>query len=288
VSRSPRSQPEGTLRDRRLEEAEAERRVWLANADQKEARGLAKLERGHYAEASKLLLEALKIYEAYEHEDGILSAAQYLGIALYERGDIERAVKIWEEMLDRGWNGPTIHGLLVRHYSERGDMEQVDRLTRKLAETAADRRPTPRPEREGAGKELSKRRSSGGDRSHILIADNDDEARNVLARLLRMEGHDVSEAADGEGALRAVMESPPDLLLLDVYMPKLSGVDVLFQMRQAGVQTPTIVISGVADASMVRDALVLGADFMQKPIFIEKLRPRIREQLEGAAPDQEA
>lgn len=279
VSDSRRSDPVAHRLGRNGDDAEAERRVWLRNADRMEAQGLGKLERGHYEEASDLLLDALKIYEAYEHDDGILSAAQYLGIALYELGDPDRAVKIWEEMLSRGWSGPTIYGLLVRHYSERGRIEEVDRLTRRLRETASDRRPGPASQTGPFAAKRPARSGSSGAGTRILLADNDDETRDVLARLLRMEGHAVSEAADGEEALSAVLADPPDLVLLDVYMPKRSGVDVLYQMRQAGVQTPTIVISGVADASMVRDAVVLGAEFMQKPIFIEELRACIREQL---------
>lgn len=260
------------------DEAETERRVWLRNADRMEAQGLGKLERGHYEAAGDLLLSALKIYEAYEDDEGSLSAAQYLGVALYEQGHPDRAVKIWEEMLSRGWSGPTIYGLLVRHYSERGETEAVERVTRELRLNSAERRASVRRTGESTGQTRARTPPSDA-ATRILLADNDDETRDVLARLLRMDGHTVSEAADGEEALSAVLADSPDLVVLDVYMPKRSGVDVLYQMRQNGVQTPAIVISGVADASMVRDAVVLGADFIQKPIFIDELRACIQEQL---------
>ena len=106
--------------------------------------------------------------------------------------------------------------------------------------------------------------------------------REVLGRMIKFQGYAVTYAEDGDEALRAIFDSAPNLILLDIYMPKQSGLDVLYRMRAEGISIPVIVISGGSYVSMVRDAKLLGARFAPKPINFEKLEETIRELLDTA------
>jgi CheY-like chemotaxis protein len=104
-----------------------------------------------------------------------------------------------------------------------------------------------------------------------LVADNDPAVRNVLGRILQKHGYNVLYAEDGESALAALFGGAPDLIFLDIYMPRLSGLDVLYRMRAEGIGTPVIVISGRLHATMVQDAKVLGVQLASKPLNFEEI-----------------
>lgn len=275
------SEESGRERDRPAE-PEDEYRPWQRRAERLERDGLMHLERGQYERAGEHLVEALRLYERHGAEDRTLSVAQYLGVSLHELGKVDQAVAIWEEMMDRGWSGPTIFGLLLRHYEQEGRPEEIKRLYERLRRSITDRAaeeyaPLSIPEVEEP--------PTAEDKPRILLADNDEEVRGILARLLRMEGYLVEAVGDGEAALREVLRSPPDIVILDVYMPKRSGLDVLYQLRARGMTTRAVVISGVADDAMVRDAVVLGAEFLGKPIQMSELRDTLAAILDAPAPE---
>lgn len=281
-SEGPASEEEGRDRgDATVQRATEETPPpWGQRAGRLEIDGLMHLERGEYARAGDLLAKALGLYEEHGDEEATLSVAQYLGVALYEIGKEKEAVAVWEEMMGRGWSGPTIFGLLLRHYEKQGQPEKIERLHARLrdsvvARDAEDFAPTP----PGAEEGLSR------DTPRILVADNDDDVRDVLVRLLRMEGYDVEEVGDGEAALKRIVRDPPDIVVLDVYMPRRSGVDVLYQLRARGLTTPVLVISGMADDAMVRDAVVLGARFLGKPVDVDELRSTLEIMLSEASSD---
>lgn len=266
--------------------------LWRRRAARFEDEGLERLEHGDYEAAARYLIRALTLYEEHEEEERILSAAQYLGVALYEQGKTDQAVKVWEEMMSRGWSGPTIFGLLLRHYEDQGRSEDIERLYRHLRHAVIEGRtkqfessPPQRQERPQPP-ELDRSRPGPLDEEtsgpRILVADNDPDVRAIIVRLLSADGYDVVEAGDGEKALEMVLEDPPELVVLDVYMPKLSGLDLLYQMRARGMQTAAIVVSGLADASMVRDSVVLGAQFLGKPLNVHELRRSVKAQLAAA------
>ena len=220
--------------------------------------------------AIEALREAIETYEGLQDATRADSALQYMALAMYEEGEVEEAVQIWEDLIARGWDRPTTLNFLIRHYEELCDTEAVENVYRQLE----------RCKREGSGffsefegpqGGASDSSTPRGDRGTLLVADNDPAVRNVLGRILEYQGYKVLQAEDGEGALAAVLQETPDLVFLDIYMPRLSGLDVLYRMRAERVKTPVIVISGRPSATMMQDSKALGAHFAGKPLNMEKI-----------------
>jgi two-component system KDP operon response regulator KdpE len=110
----------------------------------------------------------------------------------------------------------------------------------------------------------------------VLLVDDDATLRQTLAIGLRAEGHDVLLAADGRSALQAVTEDQPDLVVLDLGLPDLSGVEVLRQLRTWS-RLPVVVLSARDGSSDKVEALDLGADdYVTKPFGTDELLARIR------------
>jgi len=93
----------------------------------------------------------------------------------------------------------------------------------------------------------------------ILIADDDATLRNELAGLLREEGHEVVGASDGGEALRLIERESFDAALLDLKMPKASGMDVLHRLRVARPETAVVVITGQGTIGAAVEAMKAGA-----------------------------
>ncbi len=116
----------------------------------------------------------------------------------------------------------------------------------------------------------------------VMLVDDDDRVSELLGRFLGDLGYKVGRVADGETALAALREDPPDLLFLDVYLPKLGGLDVLHAMRSEEIPTPVIAMSGLSDEQMARDSLALGAaDFVTKPFDLLELEEDLKPTLEA-------
>ncbi|MEL6248492.1 MAG: ATP-binding protein [Cyanobacteria bacterium J06627_15] len=113
-----------------------------------------------------------------------------------------------------------------------------------------------------------------GSRRRLLIADDRWENRSVLAELLRPLGFELSEAEDGQAALAALRRQPFDLLITDIMMPGLNGLDLLRQLRQDETyQTLIAIISSASVTEMDRhSSLAAGADdFLPKPVEADTL-----------------
>lgn len=247
---------------------------WRREVERLERRGLAALERGDYQSAFKILYDALSICEDHGDEARYLSVAAYAGVALYEKGDRSRAVSVWEELLQRGWRAATIVGLLLEHYEERELLEDAQRIRKQFSEASP-------PEIESLV-EAAGPQTSGDDAgaTRILVADDDEDIRALLRRHLEKNGYSVRVAADGETALQQIFHWQPDVVLLDVYMPHYSGLDVLYRMREEGLDTAAIVISGMADASLIEGIPALRAAFLRKPLDMAELRRTIESLVE--------
>ena len=110
----------------------------------------------------------------------------------------------------------------------------------------------------------------------VLLVDDDATLRQTLAIGLRAEGHEVLVAADGRSALQAVTEDQPDLVVLDLGLPDLSGVEVLRQLRTFS-RLPVVVLSARDGSGDKVEALDLGADdYVTKPFGTDELLARIR------------
>jgi two-component system KDP operon response regulator KdpE len=110
----------------------------------------------------------------------------------------------------------------------------------------------------------------------ILIADDDPQILRALKVTLRARGYEIVTAGNGAEALDEAMIHHPDLVMLDLGMPKLDGIGVIQGLR-GWTQVPILVVSGRTDASDKVDALDAGADdYVTKPFAIDELLARIR------------
>ncbi len=111
----------------------------------------------------------------------------------------------------------------------------------------------------------------------ILIADDEQAVRSSLERLLEFESYRVIQAADGPSALDLVRDRPVDLVLLDIKMPGMDGLEVLAQLHQENPQLPVVIISGHGSIQTAVEATRLGAfDFIEKPIDADRILLVIR------------
>jgi CheY-like chemotaxis protein len=117
----------------------------------------------------------------------------------------------------------------------------------------------------------------------ILIADDEPAICHLLRQSLEHEGYSTRFAANGPETLAAVERAPPDLILLDIYLPGMSGIEVLRELqRRAGgeLQFGVIVITATGKESVLEEALRVGAsDILTKPIDLNYLRLVVRTQL---------
>ena len=111
----------------------------------------------------------------------------------------------------------------------------------------------------------------------ILVIDDDAAARDSVSRMLRTAGHTVQEAASGEDGIAQARRGAFDVILSDLQMPGISGLDVLQRLRDAHVDSVFIIMTGFGTVESAIDAMRLGAvDFMQKPFFRDELLMRVR------------
>jgi DNA-binding response OmpR family regulator len=108
---------------------------------------------------------------------------------------------------------------------------------------------------------------------HILIVEDEPNVRLVFRAALASADYAVSTAADGETALRWLKRAPTDLILLDLQMPGLGGMETLRRLRESGDDTPVVVVSAHDSVPNVVQSVRLGAvDFLPKPTTPEALR----------------
>src|SRR5579871_1543358 len=121
------------------------------------------------------------------------------------------------------------------------------------------------------------------DASTILLVDDDEAVRRVLSFPLERDGYEVVQAADGEEAVRRFDEEPIDLVVLDVMLPKLDGLEVCKQLRATSF-VPIIMLTARDDEVDKVLGLELGADdYITKPFSIREFRSRVRAALRRAA-----
>jgi DNA-binding response OmpR family regulator len=124
-------------------------------------------------------------------------------------------------------------------------------------------------------------------KTSILLVDDETDITGNLAPILSRSGFEVSVASNGEEALQKAADLHPDLLVLDVLMPRLDGREVLRQLRKNGNWTPIILLTQVGEASERAMALEEGADdYLNKPFDPHELVARIRAVLRRARPGQ--
>ncbi len=121
-----------------------------------------------------------------------------------------------------------------------------------------------------------------GARPQILVVDDEEDVRDMIAEYLQDEGFRVHEAADGDGALAALSQNQVDLVLLDVMLPSRDGFDVLSAIRRSS-EVPVILVTGRGQETDRIVGLRMGADdYVVKPFSLGELAARIRSVLRRA------
>jgi len=111
----------------------------------------------------------------------------------------------------------------------------------------------------------------------VLVIDDDEKITSLVRRSLAFAGYQVRTAADGEAGLNLLMEETPDLIILDVMMPKLDGWEVVRRIREAGLSVPVLMLTARDDVSDRVRGLDLGADdYLVKPFALDELLARVR------------
>ena len=112
----------------------------------------------------------------------------------------------------------------------------------------------------------------------VFLVDDEEEFASTLADRLRLRGFDVDVANDGETALRRITEDPPHVVLLDVKMPVVGGLEVLARIKSIYPDIPVIMLTGVGSTRDGIEGMQAGAfDFLMKPLQIETLIEKISE-----------
>lgn len=121
----------------------------------------------------------------------------------------------------------------------------------------------------------------------VLVVDDEDYITDLIAVGLRFVGFDVDTAADGREALAKVADTRPDLVVLDVSMPGMDGLEVVQRLRRDGVSTPIVFLTARdAPADRVKGLHLGGDDYITKPFSLEELLARIEAILRRVSPNE--
>lgn len=115
--------------------------------------------------------------------------------------------------------------------------------------------------------------------SRILIADDNEQNRELLEAYLSDEGHEIFMANDGQQTLEVANEQLPDLILLDIMMPKLSGYEVCQKLKadEKTSRIPVLMVTALKEMGDIQKAVDAGADdFLTKPVHRLELKTRVR------------
>lgn len=119
-------------------------------------------------------------------------------------------------------------------------------------------------------------------RGKILVVDDEEDLRRLLSDGLRLEGYQVAVASSGREALALVEQEPPDLIILDLSMPEMNGIETLKRMRERGVTAKVVILTAYGTAEQVREAVALGVrEFIGKPFDLDRLVRIVAEEVQG-------
>ncbi len=116
--------------------------------------------------------------------------------------------------------------------------------------------------------------------SKLLIVDDEIDVREFAKRFFAKRGIEVSAIGDGYEAVKVILEESPDLVLLDIYMDGMSGIEVLQNIRESGSDVNVIMVSGVEDEEIVKKAHSFGIKgYIHKPLILEELEKIVMAEL---------
>ncbi len=112
---------------------------------------------------------------------------------------------------------------------------------------------------------------------HVLVIDDDDNVRTAVRRALTLDGHEVTVAGNGQQGLDQLSESRPDVVILDLGLPDIDGMEVCRRLREAGDRTPVLMLTARDAVEDRVDGLEAGADdYLVKPYDVRELRARVK------------
>ena len=124
-------------------------------------------------------------------------------------------------------------------------------------------------------------------REHLLIIEDDPALRRGLTDNFQQRGYRVRAEADGQAGLDAAISDRPDLILMDIMMPKVNGFEVCQAIRQRKLEMPIIMLTAKGQESDIVRGLELGADdYVTKPFNIRELIARVAALLRRHQPEQ--
>ena len=123
-------------------------------------------------------------------------------------------------------------------------------------------------------------------RARVLVVDDDRAVRDSLRRSLEFHGYEVALAGDGAEALASIARTPPDVVVLDVMMPRLDGIETTKALRSSGNDLPILVLTARDSVGDRVEGLDAGADdYLTKPFALDELLARLRALLRRVQPD---
>ena len=106
----------------------------------------------------------------------------------------------------------------------------------------------------------------------LLYVDDEDDLRSLVQMHLSLEGYDVETAADGDTALALIQSKPFDIILLDVYMPRMNGIQVLQYLKSHDKGSRLIILTGANNPYIAKECARLGASaYLSKPYNFHEL-----------------
>ncbi len=120
----------------------------------------------------------------------------------------------------------------------------------------------------------------------ILVVDDEPAVRDAVQRALKLESYQVDTASDGAQALKSLAVASPDLVILDLLMPRIDGLEVCRRLRAAGDATPVLMLTARDSIANRVEGLDAGADdYLVKPFALDELLARVRALLRRSSPE---
>jgi two-component system response regulator (stage 0 sporulation protein F) len=122
-------------------------------------------------------------------------------------------------------------------------------------------------------------------RQPILLVDDDPEFRKAMKKMFEKSGYNVTVAADGQEALEALSEESFDLIISDLRMPNLNGMELMEELKRRRINLPVIFITAYGEVESYMDLMNLGAfEYINKPVKGQEILGVVRKALESASP----
>lgn len=121
-------------------------------------------------------------------------------------------------------------------------------------------------------------------RQSILLVDDDPEFRKAMKKMFEKSGYNVTVAADGQEALEALSEESFDLIISDLRMPNLNGMELMEELKRRRINLPVIFITAYGEVESYMDLMNLGAfEYINKPVKGQEILGVVRKALESAS-----